>query len=65
MLLYLGKNRFKVYSNHINYSFNSGMPLDFSLNQIRLLSNDGFILKDKDGLYLIPKQEVDVNGEGI
>lgn len=65
MGLYLGSNKkFKVRLGENKKHFYIGAPMSFSDN-IRLLSNDGYILKDLNGLYLIPKQEVNSNVNGI
>lgn len=65
MGLYLGNNtKLKINLNGVKYCLNIGSPLP-SMDYIRLLSNDGYILKDLNGLYLIPKQEVDSNVNGI
>lgn len=57
MALYLGNSeKLKVFSNYLVYNFNlfSEKPI---INGIRLLSSDNYILKDSDGLYLIPKED--------
>jgi hypothetical protein len=65
MALYLGSNKkFKVRIGENKKHFYIGSPMSSS-NNIRLLSNDGYILKDLNGLYLIPKQEVSSNVNGI
>lgn len=54
MALYLGGNKVKINLNGVAYCLNIiSKPL--VENGDRLLSLDGFILKDSTGLYLIPK----------
>lgn len=55
MALYLGSDKKrKIYLNGVMYKLNlfSEIPI---LNGIKLLSSDGYILKDINGLYLTVK----------
>ena len=56
MALYLGSSeKLKVNLDGVEYSFNifSTSPI---LNGILLLSSEGYILKDSNGLYLTSKE---------
>lgn len=56
MALYLGSSEnLKIFLNGILYYLNlySETPIT---NNIRLLSSDGYILKDSNGLYLTVKE---------
>lgn len=55
MALYCGGNKVKIYLNNIKYNLKlySTTPI---VDVIRLLSSDNYILRDKNGLYLIPKE---------
>ena len=65
MNIYLGTNKVKI-----NFR-GEKLRLNFRETQIspiiinKLLSSDDYILKDLNGLYLIPKQEVNSNVNGI
>lgn len=56
MALYLGNNKVKINLNGVVYCLNlfSENPIT---NGIRLLSYDGYRLKDSNGLYLTTKKE--------
>lgn len=55
MALYLGDKKLKIDLNNKKYylNFYSKIPIT---NGIRLLSSDGYILKDFKGLYLTTKE---------
>ena len=55
MALYLGKDAVKINLNGIVYSLNlfSSNPI---LNGVSLLSSEGYILRDSNGLYLTTKE---------
>lgn len=56
MALYLGNSeKLKIYLDGVRYRLNlfSEQPI---MNNTRLLSSDGFILKDSNGLYLTIKE---------
>lgn len=55
MALYLGSDKVKIYLDDVLYRLNlySTTPI---VDVIRLLSSDNYILRDKNGLYLIPKE---------
>lgn len=55
MALYLGKDAVKINLNGIVYSLNlfSSNPI---LNGVLLLSSEGYILRDSNGLYLTTKE---------
>lgn len=55
MALYLGSERWQINLNGKKYYLNlfSAIP---SLNGMKLLSSDGYILKDSNGLYLTSKE---------
>lgn len=56
MALYIGANKYKVIAGNTicDMRLYSETPIT---NGIRLLSSDGFILKDINGLYLTLKKE--------
>lgn len=56
MALYIGNEKIKINLDGIKYYLNlfSKTPIT---NGIRLLSSDGHILKDSNGLYLTFKEE--------
>lgn len=57
MALYLGSSeKLQVNINNVKYYLNlfSKMPIT---NGIRLLSSNGYILKDSNGLYLTTKED--------
>lgn len=57
MALYLGSSeKLQIILNNIIYCLNlySEMPIT---NNIKLLSSDGYVLKDYNGLYLTFKEE--------
>lgn len=55
MALYLESERWQINLNGKKYYLNlcSAIPI---LNGIKLLSSDGYILKDSNGLYLTAKE---------
>lgn len=54
MALYLGSTgKRKVYFNGIKYKVNR--PVTTASNSVRLLSSDGMILKDKNGVFITAK----------
>jgi hypothetical protein len=55
MALYLGRDKVKINLNGVVYCLNlfSATPIT---NGILLLSSDGYILKDSNGLYLTSKE---------
>lgn len=56
MALYLGnRGKLKINLSNVSYYLNlySKMPIT---NGIRLLSQDGYILKDSNGLYITTKE---------
>ena len=55
MGLYLGKDKVKINLNGKAYNINLIANL-FIPKGVKLLSSDGYILKDSNGLYLIPKE---------
>lgn len=56
MALYLGSNKKKINLNGIVYNLNlySATPI---LNGLQLLSYDGYVLKDANGLYVTVKED--------
>lgn len=54
MTLYVNGERVKIYVGGIAYNINLASPV---VEMIRLLSFDGYALQDKNGIYLIPKEE--------
>lgn len=56
MALYLGSNKIKINLNNAIYDLNifSALP---TINDVILSSSDDCILKDFNGLYLVPKEE--------
>lgn len=59
MGLYLANHSLLVHLGSKLYELNVGSPMKTTLD--RLLSSDNFVLKDLNGVYLIP---VDGNGSG-
>ena len=56
MSLYLGSNQsFKVILNGEKYNFNIGSFISI-IEKIGLLTSEGYILKDSNGNYLVPKE---------
>lgn len=55
MALYLGNSKVKINLNDIVYCLNLASTPPIT-NGIKLLSSDGYILKDINGLYLIAKE---------
>ena len=55
MALYLGSDKVKLNLNNITYYLNlfSESPI---ANGVILLSSEGYILKDSNGLYLVSKE---------
>ena len=56
MALYLGNDKVKININDITYSMKL-FSETLILNGIRLLSSEGYILKDANGLYLTAKED--------
>lgn len=56
MALYLGNNKIKINLDNVIYSLKllSEAPI---INGIQLLSSEGYILKDSNGLYLTAKED--------
>lgn len=54
MPLYLGNEKVKINLNGIIYKLNLYSSTKIE-DIIRMLSSDGYILKDSNGLYIIPK----------
>lgn len=53
MSVYLGTNKVKIILDGKIYKIN----IDSSISdKIRLLSSDKYILKDSNGIYLVPKE---------
>ena len=52
MTLYVNGERVKIYVNGLAYNINLVSPV---VETVGLLSSDGYILQDKNGLYLIPR----------
>lgn len=55
MALYLGSYKVKINIDGILYNLNFISP-NLILNGIRLLSSEGYILRDCNGLYLTAKE---------
>jgi hypothetical protein len=55
MNLYLNGKKQKLYLNGVLCRINLA-PAKTITNIVRLLSSDGYILKDSNGLYLTPKE---------
>lgn len=57
MALFLGSNQVNIKLDGVVYCLNlySTAPV---VNRISLLSSDGYVLKDFNGLYLLPRLEV-------
>lgn len=53
MALYLGNDRIKINLDSVVYCLNLTTST-FDKNYIALLSSDNFILRDSNGLYLLP-----------
>lgn len=56
MALYLGNNKVKININNVIYSMKL-FSETLITNGIRLLSSEGYILKDSNGLYLTAKED--------
>ena len=56
MALYLGSDKLKINLNGVAYNLNlySTNPIT---NGVRLLSSEGYILKDSNGLYITTKED--------
>ena len=56
MALYLGSEKVKINLNGVVYNLNlfSTTPI---LNGVLLLSSEGYILKDANGIYLTAKED--------
>lgn len=55
MALYLGGNKVKININNAKYSMKF-FSETLITNGIRLLSSEGYILKDSNGVYLTAKE---------
>lgn len=55
MALYLGGNKTKLYKGDYKVLLKMYSPVPIT-NGIRLLTSNNYILKDKNGLYLIAKE---------
>jgi hypothetical protein len=55
MALYLGSGKIKMNLNGVTYDLNL-FSLTPIFNGVRLLSSEGYILKDSDGLFLTSKE---------
>ena len=56
MALYLGENKQRLRLNDILYRLNVGVSEPITTNVIKLLSSEGYILKDKNNTYLTFKE---------
>jgi predicted transcriptional regulator len=56
MALYLGNSKRKINLNRLTYRANLSF-IKSVINSIKLLSSDGYILKDSNGLYLVAKED--------
>lgn len=56
MALYLGSNKVKININGVVYCLNL-FSEQLTTNGIRLLSSEGWTLKDSNGVYLIAKED--------
>ena len=56
MALFLGNSQVKIALEDKKFSLNLYSPTPIT-NGIRLLSSEGYILKDANGLYLTAKEE--------
>ena len=56
MALYLGNQKIKVIQNNLKYNFNIG-NMEPKIDGIILTSKEGYILIDKNGLYLTAKED--------
>lgn len=59
MSLFIGSQQVLIRLGGKLYELDIGTPLKAveETNQIRLLSSDNYVLKDKNGVYLIPLPE--------
>lgn len=57
MALYLGESKISINNNRIKYLLNlfSEVPI---LNGLALLTSEGYLLKDSNGIYLTAKEDV-------
>lgn len=56
MALYLGNDKIKVNINGIVYNLNL-FSETLILNGVRLLSSEGYILRDVNGIYITAKED--------
>ena len=56
MALYLGSDKVKINYNGCVYNLNLSSTTP-TLNNVLLLSSDGYVLTDINELYLIPKED--------
>lgn len=65
MALYLGIEKIKI-SFGDNRLYRLNIPSLVSvINRVRLWSSDNYILKDSNGIYLIPKDSMVTNGYSL
>ena len=59
MAIYLGKTKCKLVINGVSCQIIAGTPANPVIPQtsVRLKSSDTYILTDKDGIYLVPKED--------
>ena len=59
MDIYVGKTKCKLVINGAPYQLMVGAPTNTVIPQtsVRLKSSDAYVLTDKDGIYLVPKEE--------
>lgn len=56
MALYLGRDKIKINIDGVIYKLNLYKEISPEEHDMQLLSFDGYILKDKNDIYLIPKE---------
>lgn len=56
MALYLGNDKIKININGIVYNLNL-LSETLILNGVRLLSSEGYILRDINGVYITAKED--------
>ena len=64
MALYFGSNKVNVNLNGMKYRLNINLMSDIK-NDARLLSSDGYILKDLSGLCLMSNDSKILNLQGV
>ena len=55
MSFYLGVNKYKIKLNGVTYK----VIVEGKMIGDRLLSSDNYILRDRNGIYLMPKVEIE------